>query len=254
MCDRASLEAAIAALPTADDSSWSIQPATLKGAGLEDDMAKARQHVLSFSAWAKEAIKRLPECPPSEFEATDFNDYYKVVMSRVQYLYTQALGELPPGTVPTQPVVQFMTQLRRRPKFVMGGQMQTLGCFDRTTAWPVGEMPLVGDLDSTMPKFRAALRAVGARKFHRSTLELLLRSSGAKAIEDSLAPVSGEWIGALDGHRLFKLLEEHEDFSGGLEVEAKPVVQDGMVVVLVQGPWFRCTFCETPMLQVRNDG
>ena len=44
--------------------------------------------------------------------------------------------------------------------------------------------------------------------------------------------------------------DEGSDFSGsGDLVEAKTVLQDGVVVVLVQGPWFRATFCETPVLQ-----
>jgi hypothetical protein len=252
LCDRASLEAAIAALPTADDDTWSVLPTTLAGAGLQHDEPAARAHVLAFSKWAKEAIGRLPLAPPAEFEATDFNDYYKIVMSRVQYLYSQASSGLPCGTAPTSPVVQFMTQLRRRPQFHLGGELRTLGCFDVRSAWPVAELPLVGDLDTSLATFREALRRVGARKFSRATLELLVRSRGAPSatMEEALQPVCDEWIGALDGLCLFTLLDEDADFSGGEAVEAKTVVQDGVVVVLVQGPWFRCTFCETPLLQV----
>ena len=251
VCDRASLEAAVAALPTVDDGTWSIPAATLAGAGLEHDVPAARAHVLAFSKWAKEAVGRLPPAPYAEFQATDFNDYYKLVMSRVQYVYTQALCGLSRGTAPTSPVVQFMTQLRRRPKFALGGEQRTLGCFDVRTAWPVGEVPLVGDLDASLEAFRQALREVGSRTFDGATLSLLLRSRGesAAAIEASLAPANDEWIASLHGRSLFTLLEAEADFSGGEAVEAKTVLQDGMVVVLVQGPWFRCTFCETPLLQ-----
>lgn len=70
--------------------------------------------------------------------------------------------------------------------------------------------------------------------------------------EEALARVAAEL--APRGSKLtcactFLPQEEGSDFSGGPSVEAKTVVQDGIVVVLVQGPWYRCTFAETPVLQ-----
>ena len=71
---RAALLEAVKALPSTDDDSWSVPPQLLKGAGLTDDPAAAKSYVLKLALWAKEAIARLPEAPPSSFEATDFND------------------------------------------------------------------------------------------------------------------------------------------------------------------------------------
>ena len=65
--------------------------------------------MLGFSAWAKaqqvdrEALKAL--------EATDFSDYYKLVMSRVQYLYAIAQPGQDEG-LPLFPQCTFQTQVR----------------------------------------------------------------------------------------------------------------------------------------------
>ena len=63
MAHRAALEAAVGALPTADDETWSVPAAATKAAGLEDDEAAARMYVLKFSEWARDAIVRLPPVP-----------------------------------------------------------------------------------------------------------------------------------------------------------------------------------------------
>jgi len=250
MAQRAALHRAVQELPTCDDGTWFVPPATLKVAGLEDDELMAKKYILKFSEWAREAISRLPPMPPADMQATDFNDYYKVVMSRVQLLYTQAQAGAARSEIPSSPVCQFETQLRRRPTFIQAGQQRTLACFDTS---PVGSgPPLVGGLDESMPAFRTALRAVGARRFDATTLAQLLKSRDAVAagIENSLEPVNDEWIAALDGKPLFTLLDEGTDFSNCKDVvEAKVVIQNSKVVVLVQGPWFRVTFCETPLLQ-----
>jgi hypothetical protein len=59
-------------------------------------------------------------------------------------------------------------------------------------------------------------------------------------------------MAALDGVRLFTLLDEGAAFSGGDDVEVRVDVVDGVATVLAQGPWFRVTFCETPLLQVSD--
>ncbi len=97
---RRALETAIAALPsTVDDEAWTgatIPESTLVAAGLStQEVATARKQIVAFGEWAKQAISSLPAAPTEEFEATDFNDYYKLVMSRVQYLYTQARPRAP---------------------------------------------------------------------------------------------------------------------------------------------------------------
>ena len=51
-------------------------------------------------------------------------DYYKLVMSRVQYLYAQAT----PGGL-AYPQCCFQTQLRKRPTFTKAGATCTLGTF-----------------------------------------------------------------------------------------------------------------------------
>ena len=77
--DRASLLKAVSGLPTEDDDSWTVPEAVL--AAVSADAAEARRHVLTFSAWARATISQLPEVPREEMQATDFSDYYKVVMS-----------------------------------------------------------------------------------------------------------------------------------------------------------------------------
>ena len=126
---RACLEAAVASLPTADNDSWSVPVATCKAAGLADDVKAARSYVLQFSLWARDAIGRLPPADPDAMEATDFNDYYKIVMSRVQMLYAQALSS-DASSAPTLPICCFQTQLRRRPAFRKGGVDSCSGVFD----------------------------------------------------------------------------------------------------------------------------
>ena len=56
----ASLLAAVDALPTADDDSWTVPTATCKAAGLADDVNEARKSVLKFSLWARDAVARRP--------------------------------------------------------------------------------------------------------------------------------------------------------------------------------------------------
>ena len=244
MAHRAALEHAVAGLPTLDDGSWSVPDQTLEVAGLQDDVVGARRFVLEFSEWAREAICRLPSV--TQMQATDFNDYYKLVMSRVQLLYAQAL------TPPKRPMwltCQFETQIRRRPTFIKDGVVRTLGCFDVKCSHLEG-VTVVGSLDTSIEAFRATLRAVGARRFDRVTLALLIKSrdQAAAAIEESLALVNEEWIAALDGQHLFNLLDEGAEFSKLPDVvEAKVMINDGKAVVIVQGPWFRVTFCETPV-------
>ena len=248
--ERSLLEQAIATLPTVDDASnWEIPYQTIRAAGLEDDTATARKYVLRFSEWATEAITRLPPVVRTELQATDFNDYYKLVMSRVQYVYAQALSGVPSGTVPTSPICQFATQLRRRPTFRVAGEVRALGCFDVADAQVATDVPLTGNLDASMQSFRSALMAVGARRFDGTTIAELLKSRAdqASGIEDSLTPINAAWIASLHGTQLFTLLGEDAEFSAGSDVEAKIVVEDGKMVVLAQGPWFRVTFCETPV-------
>ena len=226
---RAALEAAVGALPTADDETWSVPAAATKAAGLEDDEAAARSYVLKFSEWARDAIGRLPPVPRDEMQATDFNDYYKIVMSRVQFLWAQASGG---SAAAESPVCQFATQLRRRPTFVKGGEVYTLGCFDVAGTQLGADKPaLVGSLEASLPRLRQALEAVGARKFDAGTLGALLERRGpvAAGIEESLKPVNSEWISALEGRALFELLPDGADFTNGPHCEAKLLVQDGQV-------------------------
>ena len=252
---RTALEAAIAALPTADDDTWSVAEKTLQAAGLADDVTAARQFVLQFSIWAREAITRLPHAPPQHFEATDFNDYYKIVMSRVQFLYAQALAGASSDAAPAAlPLCQFQTQLRRRPQFKKDGSDCCSCVFDLSGSHtPKDGVQAIGSLEGSEAAFRAALAAVGARKFSAATLRRLVgdRSPKAAGIEDSLSPLNAAWMSALDGRPLFKLLPAGADFSGGEEVEVRLVTEGGVATMLAQGPWFRVTFCETPLLQVR---
>lgn len=222
---RSALERAVAALPTADDSTWAIPAATLRAAGLEADEAQARRFVLSFATWARGAVARLPAAPPELFEATDFNDYYKLVMSRIQFLYAQAVCGAPFGTDQQVPLCCFQTQVRRRPMFRMGGTEATSGVFDLRGSFrpPKPSVRLEGCLEDSRDAIRAALTAVGARRFRASTLQQLLTSASSQAeeIEASLAPLNDVWIRALDGKRLFTLLPEGADFSDGPDVEVR---------------------------------
>ena len=240
---RAALLEAVKALPSTNDDSWSVPPQLLKGAGLTDDPAAAKSYVLKLALWAKEAIARLPEAPPSSFEATDFNDYYKIVMSRVQYLYAQARANAPADSAPPMlPLAQFQTQLRRRPTFKKGGADVCSCVFDLEgsfTPKDASTAPL-GSFEASESAFRAALKAVGARKFSASTLKQLVADRAPKAagIEDSLSPLNDAWSSALDGMPLFTLLEKGADFNNGEEVEVRLVTDDkGVMTILAQGPW-----------------
>ena len=178
---RSALDAAVASLPTVDDDSWEVPPQTLAAAGLQDDVAAARKFVLQFSLWAREAIARLPPAPAAEMEATDFNDYYKIVMSRVQLLYAQAAGGLAPGTPPPLPLACFQTQLRRRPVFKKAGQDSCSCVFDVTGSYtPRGSVRAVGDYETSKAAFRSCLAAVGARKFTETTLRRLIAHRSPK--------------------------------------------------------------------------
>lgn len=249
---RAALEAAIAAMPSVDDDSWEVPAPTLKAAGMQDDVATARKAVLQFAMWAREAITRLPHAPPTAFEATDFNDYYKIVMSRVQFVYAQAQAGTPADQAPSMPLCSFQTQLRRRPVFRKAGEESCSCVFDVTGSYtPRGSIKQVGSFESSSAALRQALTAVGARTFTAETLRGLLRDRAPKAagIEDSLTPTNDAWIAALDGRALFTLLPEGADFSNGDDVEVKIIVDGGVATFLANGPWFRVTFCETPLLQ-----
>ena len=68
-------------------------------------------------------------------------------------------------------------------------------------------------------------------------------------MEASLQPVNEAWVSRLAGAPLFELLDEGVDFSAGDAVQVKLVLQDGQVVLLAQGPWFKVTFAETSILQ-----
>ena len=251
---RAALEAAVAGLPTVDDDSWTIPDATLNAAGLRDDVASARKFVLQFALWARGAIDRLPPADSSSMQATDFNDYYKIVMSRVQYLYAQAAsGAALDAAPPTLPLCCFQTQLRRRPSYKKGGAVVLSGVFDLKGSFKAGaDVEVMGSLEASKAAYREALEAVGARTFDGPTLRHLVasRSPKAAAIEDSLAPLNEHWIRALHGKRLFTLLPDGAEFSEAAdEVEVRMVLDGGTAVVLAQGPWYRVTFCETPLLQ-----
>jgi hypothetical protein len=68
-------------------------------------------------------------------------------------------------------------------------------------------------------------------------------------MEASLQPVNEAWVSRLAGAPLFELLDEGVDFSAGDAVQVKLVLQDGQVVLLAQGPWFKVTVAETSILQ-----
>lgn len=229
---RAALEAAVAGLPTADDESWDVPDACLKASGLTDDVSAARKFVLQFSLWARSAISRMPQCPSTEMQATDFNDYYKIVMSRVQFVYANAMAGAAPGADPKLPLCSFQTQLRRRPAFRKGGAVTTSCVFDLSGSHKPSNGATEGSLEGSKANFRATLAAVGARKFDRATLKSLISQRSAKAvpIEESLAPVNDAWMDSLHGRCLFTLLPEGADFSGGSDVECKMVVDNGHAV------------------------
>jgi len=242
----------VASLPTADDGTWVVPNETLAAAGLQDDVQAARRFIIKFALWARDAISRLPPAPAAEYEATDFNDYYKLVMSRVQLIYTQASARRQIGDVGPLPLACFQTQLRRRPQFKKNGEDSCSTVFDESSSrTPKAGVADVGSFESSRAAFRTALAAVGARRFSAATLRQLIseRSPKAAAIEESLSPANEAWIKALDGRPLFRLLDEDADFSCGEDVEVKLVTEGGIATMLAQGPWFRVTFCETPLLQ-----
>ena len=245
---RADLVAAANALPT-EPGDWTVPPAVLKAAGLPDDPARVQGWICSCAKWAREAVQQLPQAPEEELEATDFNDYYKVVMSRVQYIFAQAdAGVDYEGSDLTYPLCCFQTQLRRQPTFMKGGVEVTLGVLPEGKACD-GQ---AGSFAEVEADFRAKLAVVGRRPFTETTLSGLLASHAprSKALEEALSPANAAWIKALSGRPMFDLLPAGADFSGGDRVELKVEVQpSGQVVLLAQGPWFRVTFVETPILQ-----
>ena len=238
----ASLRQAVAALPTTA-ASCTLPAPLLEHSGLSDDPAKAASYAAAFGAWAQQAIDELGDVCCDHLEATDFNDYYKLVMSRVEFLYARARvqPEQPgqPGQTEAQqhgqpetprglqhappiasPICCFQTQLRRRPTFTPASAAstgaastgavseQTLGIFDR-----LASSDRVGSFDDISVRFRAALSTVGARRFHAATLRRLISLSGDASMEAALEAVNDSWIEALDGRRLFDLLPDGDDFS-----------------------------------------
>jgi len=240
------LREAMAQLPI-EDGTWSISAAILEAAGLTNQESLARQYLLKFAHWAHAGgVNQLLDLPPESFEATDFNDYYKIVMSRVQLLYQKARAMEGDGDEPRHPFCCFQTQVRRRPVYTKGGKSVTLGCFDA--------IPRVGYESSWTaagPAFRKALLAAGSRKFKATTLRRLIsnRSPKAEAIEAALEPLNDEWIERLAGSPLFTLLDPGVEFSGSGAVEVRIKEEEGSVVLLAEGPWFRVTFVETVLLQ-----
>eukprot|EP00965_Chrysotila_dentata_P185232 6114472-Pleurochrysis_carterae.AAC.5 len=235
------LMAAVAALPSTKDG-WEIPAAILKHAGLEDDVPRAKAYVLAFAQWAKSAVNSLPDMTSVSFEATDFNDYYKVVMSRIQYMYACA-----EDSTAQFPQCCFQSQIRRPPAFMKGGHMTTLRVFE-SAASSAG----VGCFADVEVQYRRELRVVGERRFRATTLRTLLSCAAPgpfEQIEARLSEVTEGWIAQLDGRSLFTLLDAGESFSPGDDVQVRIEEQDGRAVVLAQGPWFRVTFVETAMLQ-----
>ena len=82
---RTALMAAVDALPE-EGGPVVIGRKTLAAAGLEGDELAAEAFVRHFSQWARAYARTVPDVAEGELEATDFNDYYKLVMSRVQYI------------------------------------------------------------------------------------------------------------------------------------------------------------------------
>ena len=180
--DRASLLKAVSGLPAEDDDSWTVPEAVL--AAVSADAAEARRHVLTFGAWARAAVSQLPEVPREEMQATDFSDYYKLVMSRVQLIYGQAThsheAEL------RFPACRFQTQLRRRPQFIKDGATCELGVFDGGPS-----AALVGSFEESKTAFCAALRVVGQRRFEAQSLWAMLESRApphARRVESGALP------------------------------------------------------------------
>lgn len=232
---------AVHALPS-DGEPFEISPKLLASAGLSNQPHTARAFVCHFAAWARAYASKLPLL--SQYEATDFNDYYKLVMSRVQYIYARCTDDVAQG-----PLSTFQTHLRARPQFTSReGDTRTLCVLDLDAdAVPAGS----GSYTQCDAKFRAALAAVGARCFRAQTLRLLLASRCTRIgqIEESLGCMSEEWIAALDGSRLFTLLPPGAEFSNSTHCEVKVVIYGRQAVVLARGPWWRVTFVETAILQ-----
>lgn len=204
--------------------------------------------ICSFAQWARDHIHELPKAAEEELEATDFNDYYKIVMSRVQFIFAQATaGADFSSSELTHPLCCFQSQLRRMPTFKKKGVEVKLGLLQGTR-----QTGTEGCFPSVEEEFRAKLAAVGRRRFTEATLTALLSSHSPRCnkMEEALCPVNASWIKALLGQPLFHLLAEGEPFSESERVEVKVERQPaGQVVLLAQGPWFRVTFVETPLLQ-----
>jgi len=222
---------AVNALPVAGDN-FRIGAKTLASAGLDGDLSTAQAFVCNFAAWARAYAASVPDVAGAQLEATDFNDYYKLVMSRVEYIYARCTDDNADG-----PLATFQTQLRRRPQFISPtGGTRTLCVFDlESDAAPAA----AGSYSQCDARFRAALAAVGARRFRARTLRLLLASRCIKAgpIEESLGCMSEEWIAALDGTRLFTLLSPGEEFS-----------TDGSRYAIASGPYALFFFCNLVMI------
>ena len=178
-------------------------------------------------------------------QATDFSDYYKVVMSRVQLIYAQATH--PHEAELRFPACRFQTQLRRRPQFSKDGATCELGVFDGGP-----NAALVGSFEESKTAFRAALRAVGQRRFEAKSLWVMLESRAPPfaPMEARLQPVNEAWVSRLAGSSLFELLDDGVDFSDGGETDAvqvKLLLQDGQLVLLAQGP---CSTVKVPVFAV----
>ena len=240
------LEAAAASLPT-QPGEWVVPKAVLKAVGMDDPVAVQRM-ICHFALWARENVHKLPLAPDAELQATDFNDYYKIIMSRVQFVYAQANAQADynRSSLLSSPVCCFQTQLRRAPTFRKGGVEVTLGIFDGADS-----SQRVGSFAEVRGEFRKQLAVVGARRFDEATLKLLIASASPNAhgLEDALAPVNVAWIRALTGRPLFDLLPDGGEFDGGDRVQLKVEQHGSQVVLLAQGPWFRVTFVETVVLQ-----
>jgi hypothetical protein len=241
MTPHQALLAAVESLPSNGDD-FDVGAKTLASAGLSEDKASAKAFLRNFAAWARAYAPTVPDVV--DFEATDYQDYYKLVMSRVQYIYARCTDDVGDG-----PLATFQTHLRRNPQFTSpAGTAHTLCVLELE---PSATPPPAGCYTQCDAKFREVLAAVGARKFRAQTLRLLLASRCAKMgrIEDSLGGMTDEWIAALDGTRLFTLLSPGEDFTNGTRCEVKIVIYNGHAVVLARGPWWRVTFVETAVLQ-----
>jgi len=171
-------------------------------------------------------------------------------MSRVQFIYAQAEagGEYGASEL-TYPVCSFQSQLRKHPTFRKAGAEVTMAALQGGSGTPRAGHD--GSWAAVSADFRAKLAAVGRRPFTEATLAGLIASHAprSKGMEAALAPANAAWIKALAGRPLFDLLPEGSDFSGGDRVEVRVVFEAGQVVLLAQGPWFRVTFVETPLLQ-----